>query len=184
MFPNLKWDYRREWKKCGPRGKIHSFLIIILQQGFYAVMNYRMCRWLVQKKIPLLHIFIQKCSETFTGISIPPTAEIGKGLLIEHFGGIVVNSGAKIGEFCTISHGVTVGSKVPGGGSPTIGNNVYLCAGAKVLGEISVGDNSIIGANCVLMKSVPANSVVVGIPGRVVKEIKDLKEYREFYYED
>lgn len=119
-----------------------------------------------------------------TGISIPPTVEIGKGLMIEHFGGIVINSNSKIGDFCTISHCVTIGNKKPGGKSPIIGNNVYICVGAKVLGEITIGNNCIIGANAVVLDSVPENSIVAGMPAKVIKTFKNKSEYKEFYYED
>ncbi len=135
-------------------------------------------------RVPLLHIFIQRFVELATGISIPPTVEIGKGLLIEHFGGIVVNSGTKIGEFCTLSHQVTIGTKRPRGKAPVLGNNVYVCAGAKVLGDIAIGDNSIIGANAVVLDSCPAESIMAGIPAKVVKRIDNPGNYREFRYED
>jgi serine O-acetyltransferase len=110
--------------------------------------------------------------------------EIGKGLLIEHFGGIVINSKTKIGDFCTISHCVTIGNKKPGGLSPRIGNNVYICSGAKILGDISIGDNCIIGANAVVIESLPANSVAAGIPAKVIKNIVNKEEYKEFFYEN
>lgn len=184
MFPNLKYDFLRIYNKISYKGKLRKFLITITYQGFQALVGYRSCRWLVKKRIPILNIIIQRCVEILTGISIPPTVQIGKGLMIEHFGGIVINGGTKIGDFCTISHGVTIGNKRPGGGAPTIGNNVYICVGAKVLGEIIVGDNCIIGANAVVTRSISADSVVAGIPGKVIKQITDKEEYKEFYYEN
>jgi serine O-acetyltransferase len=153
-------------------------------QGFQAVMGYRMCRWLVSKRIPLLHLFIQRFVEITTGISIPPEANIGKGLLINHFGGIIINNGTRMGDFCTISHGATLGNKRPGGRSPAIGNNVYIAAGAKILGDITIGDNCIIGANAVVMGSMPANSIIAGIPAKVMKKFDNKNEYKEFYYEE
>lgn len=184
MFDYLMHDFRRVYKKTSYRGNFRKFLIVLLSQGFQALVGYRLCRWLVKKRIPILNIFIQKAVEILTGISIPPTAELGKGIFIPHFGGIVINSGSKLGDFCTISHDVTIGNKRPGGGAPVIGDNVYICAGAKVLGEITVGDHCIIGANAVLMESVPPNSVVAGIPAKVIKEITDKQKYKEFYYEN
>lgn len=183
MFPNLKHDFRRVYNKTSYKEWLRKIFIVFWSQGFQAVMGYRICRWLFLKHIPILHIFIQRFVELFTGISIPPIVEIGKGLMIEHFGGIVINSGSKIGEFCTISHCVTLGNKKPGGKSPAIGDNVYVCVGAKVLGEIVVGDNSIIGANAVVLESVPENSIVAGIPGKVIKRFKDKNEYKEFFNE-
>jgi len=184
MLTNLKYDFRREWGKCSGRGVLRKIFCVFWSPGFQAVLTYRICRWLYLKRIPLLHIFSQRLGELCTGVSIPPTVEIGRGLLIEHFGGIVVNAKAKIGEFCTLSHQVTIGNKKPNGGSPSIGNNVYICVGAKVLGEISVGDHSIIGANAVLLSSVPANCIVAGIPGKVIKTIESKEGHPGFFYEE
>ncbi len=183
MFQNIKYDFRREYKKLLDKWIIGRIFGCFGSQGFQAVMAYRLCRWLILKRIPLIHIFIQRIIEISAGISIPPTVSIGRGLLIEHFGGIVINSGVQIGEFCTISHQVTIGNKVPGGKSPVIGNNVYICVGAKLLGDITIGGNSIIGANAVVLDSVPANSIVAGIPAKVIKRIDDKIKYKEFYYE-
>jgi serine O-acetyltransferase len=180
MFPNLKYDFRRVYHKTSYKGKFRKAFVTLWSQGFQAMVGYRMCRWMVSKRIPVLNIFIQRLVEVFTGISIPPTVDIGKGLMIEHFGGIVINSGSKIGDFCTISHEVTLGNKKPGGKAPILGNYVYVCVGAKVLGDITVGDNCIIGANAVLMTSIPANSIVAGIPARIVRQFDPDKEYKEF----
>jgi len=183
MFPNLKYDFRRVYNKTSYKGRLRKIFVVFWSQGFQAIAGYRMCHWLVAKHIPIIHMLIQRFVEILTGISIPPTAQLGKGIMIEHFGGIVINSGTKIGDFCTISHEVTFGNKRPGGKAPIVGNNVYICVGAKVLGDITVGDNCIIGANSVLTESVPANSVVAGIPARVIKTFHDKSEYKEFFYE-
>lgn len=184
MFPNIKYDFRRVYNKTSYRGAARKIFISLWYQGFQAMMGYRICRWLYLKHIPIINILIQRFVEMTTGISIPPTVEIGKGLMIEHFGGIVINSNSKIGDFCTISHCVTIGNKKPGGKSPIIGNNVYICVGAKVLGEITIGNNCIIGANAVVLDSVPENSIVAGMPAKVIKTFKNKSEYKEFYYED
>lgn len=184
MFSNLEYDFRRIYNKTSYKGRVRKVFACIGAQGFQAVMGYRMCRWLVSKHIPILHLFIQRFVEITTGISIPPEAQIGKGLLINHFGGIIVNDGTKMGEFCTISHGVTLGNKRPGGKSPVIGSNVYIAVGAKVLGDIAIGDNCIIGANSVVMGSIPENSIVAGIPAKVIKRIENKGDYKEFYYEE
>jgi serine O-acetyltransferase len=170
MFPNLKCDYRREANKTGSKNGLVRLLLSLWSLGFQAVLGYRLCRWLVKRRIPFIHIFIRRHVELFTGISLPPAAVIGKGLLIEHFGGIVVNAQAVIGENCTLSHQVTIGNKHPGGKAPVIGNNVYVCVGAKILGDITIGDNCIIGAGAVVLESMPANSVIAGVPAKVVKK--------------
>ncbi|MBA4317255.1 MAG: serine acetyltransferase [Flavobacterium sp.] len=104
------------------------------------------------------------------GISIPYQTKIGSGFYIGHFGGIVVNGSAIIGKNCNLSHCVTIGQANRGKikGSPVIGDNVYIGPGAKIIGSVKVGNNVAIGANCVVTKDIPANAVVVGIPGRVI----------------
>lgn len=181
MLLNLKCDFRRLYQKSNARKIISRLFDILWSQGFQAVVGYRICRWLYLKHIPVVHIFIQRYIEITTGISIPPTVKIGKGLLIEHFGGIVINSTAEIGDFCTISHCVTIGNKIPGGKSPKIGNNVYICVGAKVLGDITIGNNSIIGANAVVLESVPENCVAAGVPAKIIGSTET--KHKEFKYE-
>jgi serine O-acetyltransferase len=106
------------------------------------------------------------------GISIPFETNIGAGFYIGHFGGIVVNEACVIGKNCNISHGVTLGAVNRGErqGCPTIGDNVYIGPGAKIVGNIRVGSHAAIGANCVVTKDVPDHGVVVGIPGRVISQ--------------
>lgn len=104
------------------------------------------------------------------GISIPWTTAIGSGFYIGHFGGIVVNGRAKIGDNCNISHGVTIGKGNRGrnAGYPIIGDCVYLGPGAKIIGAVKIGNYAAVGANCVVTKDVPEHGVVVGVPGRIV----------------
>lgn len=106
------------------------------------------------------------------GISISPFTEIGCGFYIGHFGGIVVNEDSVIGNNCNISHGVTLGRANRGKhrGCPTIGNNVYIGPGAKIVGAVTIGNDVAIGANCVVTNDIPDRSVVVGIPGRVISQ--------------
>jgi serine O-acetyltransferase len=183
MFQNLKADFRRYYDKYAGKSKICRVFNCFWAPGFQAIVGYRACRWLISKRVPFVHIVIQRFIEITTGISIPPSAEIGKGLLIEHFGGIVINARTRMGDFCTISHGVTVGNKIPGGKSPIIGNNVYLCAGAKILGDIQIGSNCIVGANAVVLDNFSDNSVIAGIPAKLLKIIQNKEEYKEFFYE-
>lgn len=104
------------------------------------------------------------------GIEISPKTEIGTGFYIGHFGGIIVNSEAKIGKNCNISHGVTIGlaNRGTNKGVATIGENVYIGPGAKIVGAVKIGDNVAIGSNCVVTKDIPNNAVVVGVPGKVI----------------
>jgi serine O-acetyltransferase len=104
------------------------------------------------------------------GISIPCQTSLGEGLYIGHFGDITINGGAKIGKNLTIMQGVTIGQANRGErkGNPTIGNNVFIGPGAKIIGKINVGNNVVIGPNCVVIHDIPDNSVVVGIPGKVI----------------
>ncbi|MBP7055545.1 MAG: serine acetyltransferase [Candidatus Omnitrophica bacterium] len=167
MFRNIKADFKRELCGAASNNKLFRVMECLGNQGFQAVLCYRLCRWLMLKHIPLLGIVMQRFIEITTGISISPRADIGKGLLIYHFGGIVVHESAKIGENCTLHHGVTIGNKEPGGKAPVIGFNVCIGAGAKVLGNITIGDNCKIGANAVVVSSIPSNCTAVGIPASI-----------------
>jgi serine O-acetyltransferase len=112
------------------------------------------------------------------GISISPSTKIGSGFYIGHFGGIIVNEQSVIGKNCNISQGVTLGQANRGKnkGYPTLGDNVYIGPGAKIVGAVKIGTNIAIGANCVVTKDIPDNSVVVGIPGKVISQ-KGATEY-------
>jgi serine O-acetyltransferase len=137
----------------------------LLSQGFQAVFVYRIFRWFYERGIPTqpLRFFFERFTEITTGISIPAQATIGKGLRIHHFGGIIVHSGAVIGEHCTIYHGVTLGDRGGWGGAPRVGNRVLIGAGAKLLGDIVIGDDCVIGANAVVRTSVPERCLAVGV---------------------
>jgi serine O-acetyltransferase len=149
----------------------------LLSQGFQALFVYRVFRWFYERHIPTqpLRFFVERFVEITTGISIPAQARIGKGLRIHHFGGLIVNSVAVIGEYCTIYHGVTLGDRGGWGGAPRVGDRVLIGAGAKLLGEIVIGDDCVIGANAVVRTSVPAEHVAVGVPA-VVKKRRMTKE--------
>lgn len=138
----------------------------LLSQGFQAVFVYRIFRWFYERRIPTqpLRFFVERFIEIITGISIPAQAKIGKGLRIHHFGGIIVHSEAVIGEYCTVYHGVTLGDRGGWGGAPRVGNRVTMGAGAKLIGEIVIGDDCVIGANAVVHISVPAGHIAVGVP--------------------
>lgn len=125
---------------------------------------------LFSKMLYALSRIALKRTEHRFGISIPYNTEIGPGFYIGHFGGIVVSPDVKIGRNCNINHGVTIGSTYSGKnpGTPTIGDGVYCGPGSKVIGGIEIGNNVAIGANCVVTCSIPGESVVIGVPGKII----------------
>ncbi len=148
------------------------FEVIFLYAGFHALFWHRPAHFLYRHRCFTLARLISQLSRHFTGIEIHPGAKIGKNQFIDHGMGVVIGETAEIGDNCTIYHGVTLGGtgKDTGKRHPTIGNNVLIGAGAKVLGPFKVGDNSMIGANSVVLREVPPNTTVTGIPGRMVKQ--------------
>jgi serine O-acetyltransferase len=138
----------------------------LLSQGFQALLVYRIFRWFYERRIPTqpFRFFVERFIEVITGISIPAQAKIGKGLRIHHFGGVIIHSAAVIGEDCTVYHGVTLGDVGGRGGAPLVGDRVLIGAGAKLIGEIVIGDDCVIGANAVVLASVPAAHLAVGVP--------------------
>jgi serine O-acetyltransferase len=168
FWSTVRADVARFQEEDGsPRALVRG----LLSQGFQALFVYRVFRWFYERHIPTqpLRFFVERFVEITTGISIPAQARIGKGLRIHHFGGLIVNSVAVIGEYCTIYHGVTLGDRGGWGGAPRVGDRVLIGAGAKLLGEIVIGDDCVIGANAVVRTSVPAEHVAVGVPAVVKK---------------
>ena len=166
MFDNLKADLAR--LAPGKQVSMRTLISGLLSQGFQAIMVYRLFNWLHNKNLPgqPLRFILERSVEITCGISIPACCTIGKGLRIHHFGGIIFHPTTKIGENCTLYHGVTIGDRGGEGNAATIGKNVLVGAGAKIIGEITVGDNVVIGANAVVTKDVPSDTVVVGTPAR------------------
>lgn len=150
---------------------IHSNLEVFLYPSFHAIIRYRLAHKLYEKKHYFLARWISQRAAHVTGIEIHPGAQIGKGLFIDHGHGVIIGETTVIGDNCTLYQGVTLGGngKEKGKRHPTIGNNVMVSAGAKVLGSFTIGDNVKIGAGSVVINAVPSNSTVVGVPGRVVK---------------
>ncbi|MCX7923704.1 MAG: serine O-acetyltransferase [Clostridia bacterium] len=146
--------------------------VILLYPGFHAVIFHRIAHWFYKMRLFFIARAISQISRFITGIEIHPGAVIGKGLFIDHGMGVVIGETAEIGDNCTIYHGVTLGGtgKDKGKRHPTIGNNVLISGGAKVLGPFKVGDNSRIGANAVVLSEVEENTTVVGVPGRPVRK--------------
>ncbi len=145
--------------------------ILLLYPGIKAVRSHRLAHWCYRHNLKFLARAISQRSRRRTGIEIHPGATIGRRLVIDHGMGIVIGETAEIGDDCLIYHGVTLGGtgKDVGKRHPTIGNNVLIGTGAKVLGPIRVGDNSRIAANSVVLKEIPEDSTAVGIPARVVR---------------
>lgn len=144
---------------------------VFLYPSFKAVLRHRVAHWMYNKKWYFLARWYSQRTARKTGIEIHPGAQIGKGFFIDHGSGVIIGETAIIGDNVTLYQGVTLGGtgKEHGKRHPTIGDNVMISAGAKVLGSFTVGENSKIGAGSVVLKEVPPNSTVVGVPGRVVK---------------
>ncbi|MCX5706267.1 MAG: serine O-acetyltransferase [Candidatus Omnitrophica bacterium] len=146
--------------------------ILLLYQGLHALVAYRVAHFFYSLKLFFIARFISQVSRWATGIEIHPGAKIGERFFIDHGMGVVIGETAIIGDDVLLYQGVTLGGTgiEKGKRHPTIGNNVVIGGGAKVLGNISIGDNSYIGANAVVINDVPPNSTVVGVPGRITKQ--------------
>lgn len=145
--------------------------VLLVYSGLHAIWIHRISHWLWQHGFRFIARWLSQFSRWLTGIEIHPGAKIGKGFFIDHGMGVVIGETAEIGNDVTMYHGVTLGgtSLEKGKRHPTIGDRVVIGAGAKVLGAITIGNDSRIGANAVVVKSVPPNSVVVGVPGQIVQ---------------
>ncbi|MDB4866720.1 MAG: cysE [Cohnella sp.] len=149
----------------------NRFEIVFTYSGLHAIWAHRFARIFYRYRWFTVARMISQISRFFTGIEIHPGAKIGRKLFIDHGMGVVIGETCEIGDEVVIYQGVTLGGtgKEKGKRHPTIGNRVVIASGAKVLGSFKVGDNANIGANSVVLREVPANSTVVGIPGRIVK---------------
>ena len=170
LFKRIKNDVKTVLER-DPAAR--SFLeVFFLYSGVKAIGYYRVAHWFYNKKMYFIARYLSQHARRITGIEIHPAAVIGDGVFIDHGMGVVIGETTVIGDNCTIYQGVTLGGtgKDKGKRHPTIGNNVVIGSGAKVLGPFSVGDNSKIAANAVVLSEVPANCTVVGVPGRIVKK--------------
>ncbi len=149
-----------------------SLEVLLLYPGLHALVAYRVSHKLWELKIPIVPRWLSQIARFMTGIEIHPGAQIGKSFFIDHGMGVVIGETAIVGDNVLLYQGVTLGGtgKETGKRHPTLGSHVVVGAGAKILGNIAIGDNSYIGANAVVIKNVPANSTVVGIPGRITKQ--------------
>jgi len=145
--------------------------VILTYAGLHALLAHRVSHWLWSHRVPFIPRAVSHLARWLTGIEIHPGAKIGTGFFIDHGMGVVIGETAEIGDYVTLFQGVTLGGtgKERGKRHPTLGNHVVVGAGAKILGGIRIGDNVKIGANSVVLKSVPANSTVIGVPARVIK---------------
>lgn len=171
LWNSLKADLLRfSEEEAGVRGMIRG----CLSQGFQAIVVYRVFRWCFERNLPTqpIRFIVERTIETLTGISIPAKANIGAGLRIHHFGGIIIHPDTIMGNGCTLYHGTTVGDRGNSGGAPRIGNRVTIGTGAKLLGPIEVGDDVVVGANAVVLASVPSMSIAVGVPAVVKSRLK------------
>ena len=168
MFSQLKEDLKVVFERDPAVRNV--FEIIFCYPGFHAIYFYRLSHWLWIHQQKFLGRLVSHFGRFLTGIEIHPGATIGRGFFIDHGMGVVIGETAEIGDNCTIYHGVTLGgtSWAKEKRHPTLGNNIVIGSGAKILGPFTVGDDSKIGSNSVVVKEVPATATVVGIPGRVV----------------
>jgi serine O-acetyltransferase len=171
MLTNIKGDLSA---LCGGQFGIRALIRGLLSQGFQAIIVYRFFHWLAKNNIPAqpFRFICERFIEIITGISIPAACKIGKGFRIHHFGGIILHPSVEIGENCTIYHQVTIGDRGGGGGAAKIGNNVMIGAGAKLVGEITIGDYCKIGANAVVVEDVPSRSIAAGNPAQIIKTLE------------
>ena len=183
FIKSLKYDINNIIKN-DPAAR-NAMEVLILYPSIHALLAYRIAHSLYEKRFYFIARLISQLARFITGIEIHPGAKIGKGLFIDHGMGVVIGETAEIGDNVTIYHGVTLGGtgKDKGKRHPTVGNNVIIGSGAKVLGPINIGKGSKIGANAVVVDEVPAYSTAVGIPAKVInqkpKTIIEISEWKK-----
>ncbi|MGD0230814.1 MAG: serine O-acetyltransferase [Syntrophorhabdales bacterium] len=175
MFLRFREDVRTIFKRDPAARSVAE--ILFCYPGFHALFIYRIGHWLWMHRMFFLGRFVSHMGRFLTAIEIHPGALIGKAFFIDHGMGVVIGETAEVGDNVTMYHGVTLGgtSWEKGKRHPTIGNNVVIGTGAKILGPVRIGDNTRIGANSVVIHDTPPNSVVVGIPGKVVFRVEGEK---------
>lgn len=169
MFKNIRYDIKSILER-DPAAR-NGFEVFFLYSGFHALLWYRAAHFLYKLNLKFMARLLSQLGRWFTGIEIHPGAIIGRGLMIDHGMGVVIGETTIIGNDCTIYQGVTLGGtgKETGKRHPTLGNNVMVGSGAKILGPFKVGDNAKIAAGAVVLSEVPADCTAVGIPARVVR---------------
>lgn len=169
MFRKIKEDINTIFERDPAAKSIME--VILCYPGLHAVLSHRMAHFLYNRKLFLFARLLSQISRFFTGVEIHPGAVVGKGLFIDHGAGIVIGETAEIGDDVTLYQGVTLGGtgKDKGKRHPTVGHNVTIGAGAKILGPITIGHNSKIGAGAVVVRCIPSNCTAVGVPAHIVK---------------
>ena len=171
MFSTIQQDLRAVFDR-DPAART-TLEVFLTYAGFQALLAHRLAHRLWKMRLRLVGRLVSQVARWVTGVEIHPSASIGHGFFIDHGMGVVIGETAEIGDYVTLFQGVTLGGtgKEKGKRHPTLGNHVVVGSGAKVLGNIRIGDSVKIGANSVVLRSVPSNSTVTGIPGRIVKSI-------------
>lgn len=169
-FTQLKRDYQAVFER-DPAVR-NGLEVILCYPGFHAIVLHRLSHALWRRGLRLLARLLSHISRWLTGVEIHPGARIGSGFFIDHGMGVVIGETTEIGDNVTMYQGAVLGGRgiQKGKRHPTIGNNVVIAAGAKVLGSFTVGDHARIGAGAVVLDDVPPHSTVVGVPGRIVRE--------------
>lgn len=175
VFKNIRYDIKsiRERDPAARSG----WEVFFLYSGFHAVLYYRVANFFYRHKMKFIARWVSQTGRFFTGVEIHPGATIGRGLMIDHGMGVVIGETAVVGDNCTIYQGVTLGGtgKDTGKRHPTLGNNVMVGSGAKVLGPFTVGDNAKIAAGAVVLDTVPEGATAVGVPARMIYPGKNKK---------
>jgi len=191
MFSSIKYDIKNVLDN-DPAAK-SVWEVLFLYPSMQAIISFRLAHKLYNKKLYFIARVVSQFARFLTGIEIHPGARIGKGLFIDHGMGVVIGETAQVGDNVTIYHGVTLGGtgKEKGKRHPTVGDNVVIGAGAKILGPVYIGTGAKVGANAVVLKDVPCNSTAVGIPAKIIGvkpntiiEIKDYKGRRQKIYNE
>lgn len=169
MFKKLRRDIQAI-KEKDPAAR-NSFEVVLLYSGLHALMLHRPAYWLYNHRLFFLARFVSQIARFITGIEIHPGAKVGRGVFIDHGSGLVIGETAEVGDGCTLYQGVTLGGtgKECGKRHPTLGKNVTVGAGAKILGPFKIGDNAKIASNAVVLKEIPPNATAVGVPAKVVR---------------
>ncbi|MBI4685839.1 MAG: cysteine--tRNA ligase [Nitrospirae bacterium] len=170
FWDNIRRDYKAVFEK-DPAAR-NGIEVMLAYPGFHAIALHRINHILWNLGVPVIPRLLSQIGRFLTGIEIHPAAKIGPGFFIDHGMGVVIGETAEVGETCLLYQGVTLGGtgKEKGKRHPTLGNNVTVGAGAKILGAITIGNNVVIGANSVILKPIPDNSICVGVPGRITKK--------------
>ncbi|MHC1684251.1 MAG: serine O-acetyltransferase EpsC [Clostridiaceae bacterium] len=180
MFNNLRYDIKKILEN-DPAAR-SSIEVFFLYPCVHALISHRIAHFLYKKKFYFLARFISQIARSFTGIEIHPGAQIGKGLFIDHGMGVVIGETAIVGDNVVLFHGVTLGGtgKEKGKRHPTVGNNVIIGSGSKILGNVTIGNNVKVGANAVVLRDVPDDSTAVGVPARIIKKKPEVIKIVEF----